>query len=318
MEEKKARETGELRHSTSAWAETLDPRGPGGNGGGGGETRSSTRSPCLCSSSFSSRHSPSARKGGVPNKPVWSACDRQIHVLPGDVEPSKGPRNKQHCPFPSPVSRRVLHHHSHPPAMQPASEEAAGLRARGRSQHHGEWTEQQRQRPTEPPTRSPSFAPRKKDKRNLRRNLKKNDRASSSPCRSAIVVRKIASPPPSNTLLRGKAQNNQLLAGVLQCNGSTSPSFCDGASPREGCIQGTEHASSARRRRPPASCARCDRLRPACRRRPLPLRCGWLGCAHFLEGGFYFGFLIGWLVGRSQTFAGVVGGVQAFLTDDVV
>lgn len=128
-------------------------------------------------------------------------------------------------------------------------------------------------------------------KRNLRRNWerKKTIERHPSPCCSAIVVRKIASP--SNT---ASGQGPEL-AGVLQCNGSTSHDSVIGHSPCKGCIQGTEHASSARRR-PPASCARCDRLRPACRRRPLPLWCGWLGCRLFWRGFISVFSLVG-LVG---------------------
>lgn len=239
-------------------------------------------------------------KGACQISPFGQACDRQIHDLPGDVEPwpsvqrsSKQTPRQQHCLFPSPVSRRVLHHHSHPPAMQPASE-AAGLRVRGpagganttgNGRNSSDNVQQNHQQgalrsllgrnKTQPPT---ELGERKTIERHP------------SPCRSAIVVRKIASP--SNTAL-GQGPE---LAGVLQCNGSTSHDSVIGHSPCKGCIQGTEHASSARRR-PPASCARCDRLRPACRRRPLPLWCGWLGCRLFWRGGFISVFSLVGLVG---------------------
>lgn len=148
------------------------------------------------------------------------------------------------------------------PAMQPASE-AAGLRVRGpagganttgNGRNSSDNVQQNHQQGA-----LRSLLGRNKTQPPTEMGEKKTIERHPSPCRSAIVVRKIASP--SNT---ASGQGPEL-AGVLQCNGSTSHDSVIGHSPWKGCIQGTEHASSARRR-PPASCARCDRLRPACRR----------------------------------------------------
>lgn len=75
--------------------------------------------------------------------------------------------------------------------------------------------------------------------------------------------------------------------------------------------------------RPPAAGARPPPVRAAtaCDRRVVAdlSRFGVVGwVVLFFGGGVLFRVSHWLLVGRSQTFAGVVGGVQAFLTDDVV
>lgn len=122
-----------------------------------------------------------------------------------------------------------------------------------------------------------------------------------SPCRSGHRSAKNSLPSPSNTA-SAQGPEQQLLAGVLQCSGSTSHDSVIGHSPWKGCIQGTEHASSAAGARPPASCA----LRPpatACDRRVVVADLsrfgvvGWVVVFFFFfwRGAFISGVFIGWL-----------------------